>query len=180
MNQKEPMITAQGVTVRYGEHMAVKDVDLALIPGTVTALMGPNGAGKTTLLKVISGLETPTAGDVSVAGHGPVHLLDRGLLARTIALMLRPPEIPFAWYGTRTVVARKAGHVPIRLSVELDPPWWQLFPVGLFTDLLWPGTLEDVHSADTLVLRRREAIKPAARVEAAARQFKAGEARRPR
>ena len=89
-------------------------------------------------------------------------------------------EIPFTWFGTRKVVARKAGYVPLRQTVELDPPWWQLFPVDVFSDLLWPGTLEDVHRPEPLVLQRREAIKPAEEVEAAARQFKTREERHPR
>ena len=46
----------------------LKDVDLALAPGEVTAIVGPSGSGKTSLLMVLSGLEQATGGTINVAG----------------------------------------------------------------------------------------------------------------
>ena len=58
-------IRLDAVTVRYGEHApVVRDVDLAVEPGTTTALLGPSGCGKTTLLRAIAGLERPSGGTV--------------------------------------------------------------------------------------------------------------------
>lgn len=113
MKPTGPTIHAQGVTVRFGAHRALGEVDLSLEPGTVTALMGPNGAGKTTLLRVIAGLEPPTAGQVTLTDHGAVHLMDPGLLARTVALMLRPPEIAFAWTVLELVLMGRAPHLAV-------------------------------------------------------------------
>lgn len=45
------------------------DIDLAIRPGTLVAIVGENGAGKTTLLKTISGLYRPTSGTVSISGE---------------------------------------------------------------------------------------------------------------
>ena len=62
------IVSAAGLTRRFGNRTAVADVDLALSAGHCLALFGPNGAGKTTLLRLIAGLLRPTAGTVTVAG----------------------------------------------------------------------------------------------------------------
>ncbi len=59
------------VTKRYGAITAVRDLDLALRPGEVVALVGHNGAGKTTQIKMILGLARPTAGTVRLLGVDP-------------------------------------------------------------------------------------------------------------
>jgi len=71
------MIELRGVTAGYGRVTALRDIDLALLPGSVAALLGPNGAGKTTLLRTLAGLVRPAAGSVHVCGEdvtrAPVH-----------------------------------------------------------------------------------------------------------
>ena len=52
----------------YGEHHALRGIDLNVKWGDILAIFGPNGAGKTTLLKVLATLVKPSSGDVSVAG----------------------------------------------------------------------------------------------------------------
>jgi hypothetical protein len=94
-----------------------------------------------------------------------------------------PVEVPFDFYGTRVVTARKPGFVPARVEVELDPPWWQVFPLGFFTDVLWPGTIEDVHEpapVNPLTLEPRSEPDPDTdAVEARARHFAESAERRP-
>lgn len=63
------MIELQGVTKRYGEHLAVDDLSFTVKPGVVTGFLGPNGAGKTTTMRLILGLASPTAGTALIDGR---------------------------------------------------------------------------------------------------------------
>jgi ABC-2 type transport system ATP-binding protein len=62
------MITAEGLTKRYGATTVVNDVSFACEPGTVTGFLGPNGAGKTTTMRMLCGFAEPDAGRASVLG----------------------------------------------------------------------------------------------------------------
>jgi ABC-2 type transport system ATP-binding protein len=66
-------LEAHGLGKRYrrGRPWALRDVDLALDEGTITALVGPNGAGKSTLIKGFVGFEAPTTGSLLVRGVDP-------------------------------------------------------------------------------------------------------------
>src|SRR6516165_12432779 len=64
-------IQTRGLGKRYRRTWAVRDCDLTVPAGQVTALVGPNGAGKTTLLRILAGLATPTAGTATVLGAVP-------------------------------------------------------------------------------------------------------------
>jgi ABC-2 type transport system ATP-binding protein len=64
-------IETRGLGKRYRRTWAVRDCDLTVPAGKVTALVGPNGAGKTTLLRILAGLVTPTAGTATVLGAAP-------------------------------------------------------------------------------------------------------------
>ncbi len=57
-----------GVTKRFGETVAVKDLSLAIPHGSYCCLLGPSGCGKTTILRMIAGHETPTSGDIRIGG----------------------------------------------------------------------------------------------------------------
>ena len=58
------MITLENVSVRFGQHQVLRDVNLHLAPGEHMALMGPSGSGKTCLLRLLSGHLAPTSGKV--------------------------------------------------------------------------------------------------------------------
>jgi energy-coupling factor transport system ATP-binding protein len=66
-----PLLSAQGIVVRYGESTAVRGVDLTLDAGTVTALMGRNGSGKSSLLWALQGSGRRQGGTVDVDGKDP-------------------------------------------------------------------------------------------------------------
>ncbi len=68
---RDPAVVTRGLTKRYGELVAVDDLDLHIEAGSVFGLIGPNGAGKTTTFAMLASLLTPTAGDVRVLGVDP-------------------------------------------------------------------------------------------------------------
>jgi sulfate transport system ATP-binding protein len=61
-------IEVSGVNKRYGDFVALEDINLTIPTGQLTALLGPSGGGKTTLLRIIAGLETPDTGTISIEG----------------------------------------------------------------------------------------------------------------
>jgi Cu-processing system ATP-binding protein len=63
-----PAIEARGVTRRFGDTVAVDQVDLVVREGVVFGLIGHNGAGKSTLIRMMLGLLAPDAGELRVAG----------------------------------------------------------------------------------------------------------------
>jgi Cu-processing system ATP-binding protein len=63
------MISLRGVQKSYGPIAVLRDVDLDVMRGTVTAIVGPNASGKTTLNKILLGLVRPDAGEVRVDGR---------------------------------------------------------------------------------------------------------------
>jgi ABC-2 type transport system ATP-binding protein len=63
-----PMIDAVGLTKRYGQVVALDELDLSVPEGTVLGLLGPNGAGKTTAVRVLTTLLEADAGMARVAG----------------------------------------------------------------------------------------------------------------
>ncbi|MGH9042607.1 MAG: ABC transporter ATP-binding protein [Acidimicrobiia bacterium] len=64
-----PAITLAGVSKRFGEVVAVDDVDLEIHDGEFFSMLGPSGSGKTTCLRLIAGFEAPTEGRVLLQGE---------------------------------------------------------------------------------------------------------------
>ncbi len=62
------MIEVIGLTKRYGEFTAVRDLSFTVRPGEVMGLVGPNGAGKTTTLRCATGIIPPTTGTARLNG----------------------------------------------------------------------------------------------------------------
>jgi spermidine/putrescine transport system ATP-binding protein len=58
-----------GITKRFGDFVAVDDLNLDIYEGEFFSLLGPSGCGKTTTLRMIAGFEEPTQGGISVAGE---------------------------------------------------------------------------------------------------------------
>jgi ABC-2 type transport system ATP-binding protein len=63
------VLAASGLVKRYGQTLAVDEVDLEIRQGSIFGVVGPNGAGKTTTLSMITGLLRPDAGSVTVLDH---------------------------------------------------------------------------------------------------------------
>jgi putative spermidine/putrescine transport system ATP-binding protein len=67
-------VAVVGVTKRFGETTAVKDLSLTIPHGSYCCLLGPSGCGKTTILRMIAGHENPTTGDIRIGGESVVGL----------------------------------------------------------------------------------------------------------
>jgi ABC-2 type transport system ATP-binding protein len=63
------VIEVNGLTKKYGQHEAARDLTFSVAKGEVVGFLGPNGAGKTTTMNMLTGYLSPTAGTASVGGH---------------------------------------------------------------------------------------------------------------
>lgn len=80
-------IEVTGLSVRYGDLEAVRDVSFTAAAGEVTAVLGPNGAGKTSTIEVCEGFRRATAGTVRVLGLDPS--TQQRLLSERMGVMLQ-------------------------------------------------------------------------------------------
>ena len=74
---EEALLSAVGVTKRYGAVVALRNASLSVRPGEVHALMGANGAGKSTLVKILTGAVHPDSGTIRLRGWLLRRLLSR-------------------------------------------------------------------------------------------------------
>lgn len=86
-----PALRARGLSKRYGRTWALRDVDLDVQPGGVTALLGPNGAGKSTMMKSWISFERPTRGRVLVQDVDPWK--DRAAALQRLAYVAQRPAL---------------------------------------------------------------------------------------
>ncbi len=92
------MISLHDVRFSYAKGTTVFACDTLDVGPGVTLLLGPNGAGKSTLLKLISGVEQPTTGSVSVDGHDLWH--DEVAARAALAYVPEHPDLtPYATVG---------------------------------------------------------------------------------
>ena len=80
----KPVLSARGLTKRYGRVTAMENCDFELMPGEILAVIGDNGAGKSTLIKALSGALRPDHGEVKLDGavvsfNSPIHAREHGI-----------------------------------------------------------------------------------------------------
>jgi putative ABC transport system ATP-binding protein len=111
------VLELRGVSKSYGEGAAevraLLDVDLSVRPGELVAIMGPSGSGKSTLLTIAGALETPTSGEVLVAGQ-PLSAMSRDDRAR-----LRRRAIGYVFQDFNLLPGLTAAE-NVALPLELD------------------------------------------------------------
>ncbi|MFP8955292.1 ABC transporter ATP-binding protein [Natrialbaceae archaeon A-CW3] len=83
-------IETDGLTKRYGDEVAVADLDLEIPQGAVYGFLGPNGAGKTTTMRMLTTLTRPTSGTARVAGQD---VTDRDAVTPHIGYLPEEPPI---------------------------------------------------------------------------------------
>src|SRR3954451_14771300 len=119
------VVSARNLVRRYGSGDTVVDalrgVSVDIAEGRLTAVMGPSGSGKSTLMHILAGLDTPTAGEVTVAG------VDIGGLDDTQLTELRRDAIGFI-FQFYNLLPMLTGAENIALPLKLaggkpDPQW---------------------------------------------------------
>ncbi|MDQ3059796.1 MAG: ABC transporter ATP-binding protein [Pseudomonadota bacterium] len=91
MTQPSTLVSFTGVQKTYdGTHLVVRDLNLDIQQGEFLSLLGPSGSGKTTTLMMLAGFESPTAGEISLAGvpitRTPPHKRNFGMVFQNYAL----------------------------------------------------------------------------------------------
>lgn len=121
MTPAEPKIELRGVGKRYGEHVALRPTDLAIVAGRTTALIGPSGCGKSTILRLINGLIQADVGEVVLDGS----VVDAGNIAaarRRMGYVIQGgglfPHLTAA--ANATLMAEYLGWPASRVSARLD------------------------------------------------------------
>jgi ABC-2 type transport system ATP-binding protein len=114
-------VEARGLVKRYGDVLAVDDVDLTVEAGDVYGYLGPNGAGKTTVLRMLLGLIRPTAGRVRLFGSDPLE--DGARALDGVAGFVEAPRFYPYLTGRRNLellAALDGGGAPGRIDEALD------------------------------------------------------------
>jgi NitT/TauT family transport system ATP-binding protein len=122
-----PAVQANGVSVRFGETLALSGVDLSIAPGDFVSLIGPSGCGKTTLLRAIADLVQPTDGTLLVNGVTP----QQARLARAYGYVFQAPAL----YPWRSV----ARNVMLPLEVMGIPRAQRLARAARYLELVGLG-----------------------------------------
>ena len=84
-NNHQSLLGAHNLTMQFGGLTAVDKVSFDLGPGDLYGLIGPNGAGKTTVFNILTGVYTPTKGDVLVSGQSVVGLAPNQITGKGLA-----------------------------------------------------------------------------------------------
>ena len=134
-----PLISLDGLTVRYGEIEAVHGVSLAVEAGEVVTLLGGNGAGKSTTLRAISGLLKPAAGEITFDGRSITALGPEAIVKLGIAHVPEGRRI-FPGLSARENImlgASNRGRVAKAQLVKESDEMFDLFPdIRPFADAL--------------------------------------------
>lgn len=86
-------ISFNNLSLGYGSHTVLENINLELPSGCITALLGPNGCGKSTLLKSITKILTPTKGEVKFQGKD-ISKIDTKIFSTQISLLPQVQPIP--------------------------------------------------------------------------------------
>lgn len=106
-------VILQGVSKSFGETRAVSDINMIIPDGAFVVLLGPTGAGKTTTLRLISGLESLDAGEISIGGRA---LRDETPAQRDVAMVFQQ----YSLYPHLTV--RQNLEFPLKSPILKTPP----------------------------------------------------------
>ena len=73
----DTVIEVNGLSKGFGERLLIEDLSFSLPPAGIVGIIGPNGAGKTTLFRMLSGLETPDSGEITIGSTVQMSYVDQ-------------------------------------------------------------------------------------------------------
>ena len=73
----DTVIEVNGLSKGFGERLLIEDLSFSLPPAGIVGIIGPNGAGKTTLFRMLSGLETPDSGGITIGSTVQMSYVDQ-------------------------------------------------------------------------------------------------------
>jgi len=115
VSDSTPAIEVSALRKSYGDHEALRGIDITVGRGEVFGLLGPNGAGKTTTVEILEGYRSRSDGEVSVLGHDPA---GRSIeLRRRIGIVLQAGGI-YSHITPREALAHWAGFYRHPRAVE--------------------------------------------------------------
>ena len=89
--QKDPLLNTRNVSFSYSRHTAIDRVSVSIHEGEIIALMGDNGSGKTTLLSLLSGLQSPDQGEITLQSK-QIQSYSKEELVRKIGIVFQNPN----------------------------------------------------------------------------------------
>jgi iron-siderophore transport system ATP-binding protein len=114
MSPTSPDLRVSGLHLSYGEQPIISDLDLAVPPGRITAVVGANACGKSTLLRALARLLAPRQGAVRLDGR-ELHTIPTRELARRLGIL---PQSPVAPEGLTVIDLVTRGRSP-------HQTWWR-------------------------------------------------------
>ena len=105
-----PVISAEKLSVSYGDHKVLADLSLAVEEGGFIGILGPNGCGKTTFLRALSRILEPDAGAVMVEGL-EISAYDTKALARILGCVRQETDVAFAFTVREIVLMGRHPHL---------------------------------------------------------------------
>ena len=121
--RQSPSVELRGVTKRFGELVAVDDLELDLASGEFFTLLGPSGCGKTTTLRMIAGFERPDAGAIRIEGEDvarlPAHKRPTNTVFQSYALFPHLSVEDNVGFGLKRKRVSKA-EIAERVAAELE------------------------------------------------------------
>jgi len=123
-NRERPVLSIEGLRMRFGGVDALLGVDFVTRPGTIMGIIGPNGAGKTTVFNLITGVYRPTEGSIKLGGRELVGLAPHRIAQLGLTRTFQTVRV----FGAMTVLENvMIGRHPRTnsgfLAALFKPPW---------------------------------------------------------
>lgn len=110
-------LALKNLTLGYGKHKIIRNIDLDIQSGELVSLLGPSGSGKTTILKSIAGLLQPDSGDIFINGNSVVNLPAEKRDA--VMVFQKPLLFPFLSVEENIRFGLKMNKVPLKNQTKL-------------------------------------------------------------